>query len=90
MCSSDLTLESPNTGFDLYERIRLFDDEKNNEILVTIDGNKFTQQDFQYIQQLSEILADSGEPGFHGEIGNLIVEIFETMNTFEKELICVS
>jgi len=90
MIDNYITLESPNTGFDLHERIRLFDDEKNNEILVTIDGNKFTQQDFQYIQQLSEILADSGEPGFHGELGNLVVEIFETMNTFEKELICVS
>ena len=87
MIDNYITLESPNTSFDLYERIRLFDDEKNNEILVTIDGNKFTQQDFQYIQQLSEILADSGEPAFHGELGNITVEIFETMNTFEKELI---
>ena len=90
MINNYITLESPNTNFDLYERIRLFDDKKNNEILVTIDGNRVTQQDFQYIQQLSEILADSGEPGFHGELGNLVVEIFETMNTFEKELICVS
>tara|TARA_B100001063_G_scaffold195713_1_gene187513 strand:+ start:5345 stop:6583 length:1239 start_codon:yes stop_codon:yes gene_type:complete len=90
MIDNYITLESPNTNFDLYERIRLFDDKKNNEILVTIDGNRVTQQDFQYIQQLSEILADSGEPGFHGELGNLVVEIFETMNTFEKELICVS
>ena len=90
MVDNYITLESPNTSFDLYERIRLFDDEKNNEILVTINGNKFTQQDFQYIQQLSEILADSGEPAFHGELGNITVEIFETMNTFEKDLICVS
>ena len=52
-----------------------------------VDGNTFNQQDFGYIQQLSEILADSGEPGFHGELGNIIVEIFEEMNTFEKELI---
>ena len=87
MIDNYITLESPNTGFDLYERIRLFDDEKNNEILVTIDGNKFTQQDYQYIQQLSQILADSGEPAFHGELGNLIVEIFETMTTLEKDLI---
>ncbi len=90
MVDNYITLESPNTGFDLHERIRPFDDEKNNEILVTINGNKFTQQDFQVIQQLPEILKDSGEPAFHGELGNLIVEIFETMNTFEKELICVS
>jgi len=80
-------VEIEDTSYDLYEKIKPFDNEKNNEILVTIDGNKFTQQDFQYIQQLPEILADSGEPGFHGELGNIIVEIFEEMNTYEKDLI---
>jgi glycosyltransferase involved in cell wall biosynthesis len=82
-----INLEQPNTSFDLQEKVKPFDNEKNNEILVTIDGNKFTQQDFQYIQQLSEILADSGEPAFHGELGNITVEIFETLNTYEKDLI---
>ena len=85
-----ITLEQPNTIMDLSQRVLPIDNEKNNEILVTIDGNKFTQQDFNYIQQLSEILADSGEPAFHGELGNITVEIFEEMNTYEKDLICVS
>ena len=85
-----IRLEQPNTSFDLHDRVKPFDNEKNNEILVTIDGNKFTQQDFNYIQQLSEILTDSGEPAFHGELGNITVEIFETMNTYENDLICVS
>ena len=80
-----IRLEQPNTIINLHDRVKPFDNEKNNEILVTIDGNKFTQQDFQYIQQLPEILADSGEPGFHGELGNLVIEIFETMNTFETQ-----
>ena len=86
--------EQPNTSFNLEERIlpiERYDYPKRsvykNEILVTIDGNKFTQQDFQYIQQLSEILADSGEPAFHGYLGTILVEIFEEMNTYEKELI---
>jgi glycosyltransferase involved in cell wall biosynthesis len=87
MIDNYITLESPNTSFDLYERIRPFDNEKNNEILVTINGNLFNQQDFQYIQQLSAILTDSGEPAFHGELGNITVEIFEQMNTYEKTLI---
>tara|TARA_R110001583_G_scaffold65162_1_gene188410 strand:- start:154 stop:1311 length:1158 start_codon:yes stop_codon:yes gene_type:complete len=73
--------------FDLRNKIKPFNNEKNNEILVTIDGNTFNQQDFRYIQQLSEILADSGEPAFHGELGNITVEIFETMNTYEHTLI---
>ena len=81
-----ITKEQPNTSFDLTKRVLPFNNEKNNEILVTI-GNTFTQQDFQYIQQLSEILEDSGEPAFHGKLGNITVEIFKTMNTFENELI---
>ena len=79
--------EQPNTTIDLSEKIKPYDNEKNNEILVTIDGNTFNQQDFRYIQQLPEILADSGEPAFHGELGNITVEIFETMNTYEHTLI---
>ena len=78
--------EQPNTIMDLSKRVLPYNNEKNNEILITV-GNTFTQQDFLYIQQLPEILADSGEPGFHGELGNLIVEIFDKMNTYEKELI---
>ncbi len=79
--------EKIHTKYNLNERLKPIDNEKNNEILVTIDGNKFTQQDFGYIQQLSEILADSGEPAFHGELGNLIIEIFDNMNTYENDLI---
>ena len=80
-------LEQPNTIIDLHKRVLPFDNEKNNEILVTINGNNFTQQDLQAIYQLPNILANSGEPAFHGELGNLTIEIFETMNTYEKDLI---
>ena len=85
MIDNYITLESPNTCFDLYEKIRLFDSEKNNEILVAIDGNKFTQENFQYIQQLSEILNDSGEIGSF-ELGNLYIDVIQ-LNKYEKDLI---
>ena len=93
-CDSNLrqhyiTTEQSNTSFNLSERVLPYDNEKNNEILVTINEG-FNQQDFQYIQQLSEIIEDSGEPAFHGELGNITVEIFEQMNTYENNLICVS
>jgi len=84
-----ITTEQPNTSFNLSKRVLPYNNEKNNEILVTINEN-FNKQDFQHVQQLSEILADSGEPAFHGELGNIIIEIFETMNTYENDLICVS
>ena len=93
-CDSNLrqhyiTIEQSNTSFNLSERVLPYSNEKNNEILVTINEG-FNQQDFQYIQQLPEIIEDSGEPAFHGELGNITVEIFEQMNTYENNLICVS
>ena len=84
-----ITKEQPNTSFDLTKRVLPFSNEKNNEILIT-RGNTFTQNDFNYIQQLTEILEDSGEPAFHGQLGNITVEIFDKMNTYEKDLICIS
>jgi glycosyltransferase involved in cell wall biosynthesis len=77
--------EQPNTTIDLSERIKPYDNEKNNEILVTIEGNIFNQQDFGYIQQLSEILANSGEIGSF-ELGNLHIDVIQ-INTYEKDLI---
>ena len=85
MIKNYIDLEQPSTSFDLNERVKPFDNEKNNEILVTIDGSKFTQQDFQIIEQLPEILKDSGEIGSF-ELGNLHIDVIQ-INTYEKELI---
>ena len=82
--------EDKNTSFDLKEKIKPLDNEKQNQILVEIDGNKFTQQDYQYIQQLPEILDNSTflEEDYGGEfeVGNLRLTIIAT-DTFEKDLI---
>ena len=80
-----ITLEQPNTKFYLRDRIKPLDNEKNNEILIQIDGAKFTQQDFNYITQLSEIIQDSGEIGSF-ELNNLHIDIIQ-INTYEKVLI---
>ena len=80
-----IRLEQPNTSFNLHERVKPFDNEKNNEILVTINGNLFNQQDFQYIQQLPAIIQDSGEIGTFS-LGNLKITI-NALNTHEKNLI---
>jgi len=65
-----ITLESPNTVIDLYQKLKPFDNEKQNNILVSIDAQQFTQQDFIYINQLPAIIQDSGEIG-EFELGNL-------------------
>ncbi len=77
--------EQLNTSFNLKEKFYPFNQPKNNHILVTIDGNKFTQQDFGIIEQLSLIIQDSGEIGKFN-IGNLDIEIFSII-TYEHELI---
>tara|TARA_Y100000389_G_scaffold204114_1_gene255078 strand:+ start:903 stop:2843 length:1941 start_codon:yes stop_codon:yes gene_type:complete len=56
-----------------------------DDIVVEIDGNTFNQQDFQYIQQLSAIIQDSGEIGTFN-LGNLKITI-NSLNTHEKDLI---
>tara|TARA_Y100001973_G_scaffold3759_1_gene5488 strand:+ start:3880 stop:5067 length:1188 start_codon:yes stop_codon:yes gene_type:complete len=84
-------IEKENTNMNLYERIKPFDNEKNNQILIEIDTNQFTEQDFNYIQQMPEILANDNE--LHKEklpcnfeLGNLKITISK-LDTFEKELI---
>jgi len=85
MIDNYITLESPNTIMDLYQRIKPYDNEKNNEILVKIDGSKFNQQDFQIVQQLSEIIKDSGQVG-EFQVGNLFISIIQ-MNEYQLNLI---
>tara|TARA_R110002012_G_scaffold281399_2_gene470447 strand:- start:825 stop:2003 length:1179 start_codon:yes stop_codon:yes gene_type:complete len=77
--------EQAHTKYNLKDRIKPIDNEKNNEILVTIDGKLFNHQDFLYIQQLSEILQDNGEIGSF-ELGNLHIEVI-SLETYEKDLI---
>ena len=45
-----------------------------DDIIVTIDGNNFTQNDVQYIIQLNQIIEDSGEIG-EFKLGNVSIKI---------------
>jgi len=83
--------EQPNTSFDLNKRLHGItgnDRYDYDDILVEINGNIFTHQDFQILQQLPEILQDSGEEGSF-ELGNLKITI-SSLETYEKELIVCS
>ena len=85
-----ITKEQPNTMFDLTDKLtqlqaELYDDFEG--VVVVIDGNKFNQQDFQFIQQLSEILDDSGETG-EFEMGNLKINIGDLTTHENKLIIC--
>ena len=80
-------IKNQNTSFDLNSKFKPLDNEKQNEILIQIDGSTFTQDDFSYIQQMAEILA-SDEQLETGNfvLGNLTVDIVQ-INTYEDELI---
>tara|TARA_Y100001972_G_scaffold126964_1_gene182301 strand:- start:247 stop:1389 length:1143 start_codon:yes stop_codon:yes gene_type:complete len=79
-----ISTDQSKSNFNLSERVLPINNEKNNEILVTI-GEKFEQQDFQIINQLSAIIKDSGEVG-EFELGNLKIEIFQ-IKDYINELI---
>jgi glycosyltransferase involved in cell wall biosynthesis len=55
------------------------------DIIVTIDGNTFTQEDFKYITLLNGIIKDSGSVGKF-KLGNISVEIIQ-INEHQNELI---
>ena len=80
--------ESVRTSFDLKERIKDIDSQYTmgaHNICVEIDGNRFYETDMQVIQQLSEIIQDSGDIGEFG-LGNIKL-IINDLSTSEKDLI---
>ena len=77
--------EQPNTDFKLSKRIHTQHTNPTNDIIVRFDASKMTQQSWSIIQNLSEIINDSGQIG----VMNLDIFEFEIRNlkTYEKELI---
>jgi len=80
-----ISTEQPNTTMDLYNRIKPYDNEKNNEILIRIDAKTLDPEDFQMLQILPEVIAESGEVG-EFELGNMNIHIIN-INTYENKLI---
>ena len=72
---SYIETEQIRTVTDLYDRIKPFDNEKQNHILIEVDGNTFTQQDYIYIRQLSAILKQNQPKPGSVTLGNLNINI---------------
>jgi glycosyltransferase involved in cell wall biosynthesis len=86
-----ITKEQPNTKFNLKDRIRPYmfnHKDKPNEILISFDASKLNQQNFQIIQQLPEIIKESGEVGSF-ELDIFTIEI-KQMNEYQNNLIVCS
>ena len=89
-CDSNLgkhyvSTEQSSTIIDLSERVKSFSSKKTNHIQIKINANLFNQEDYGYIQNISEILSDSGEVGSF-KIGNLEITI-NSMESYENYLI---
>ena len=68
--------EQSNTAYDLSERvIKYQNDSKSTDIFITVDGEKFSNEDFQYIQQMSQIIEQSASEGEIYQLGNLTVKV---------------
>jgi len=81
-------MEQANTKFDLSKRVLTIRDSDpigENNIVVEFDATQLTNQNFQLIQQLPEIIQESGE------IGTFELDIFKitinNLETYEHSLI---
>lgn len=85
MIDNYIKKEQPNTLINLSDKInKTFD----SDIIVRMDGNTLTDNDFKLIQQLPKIIQDSGEIGKFN-IGNLEITI-NSMNEYQNNLINVT
>lgn len=79
--------EHKNTAYNLKTKILKLPYTPDTEILVEVDKNTFTQEDFISIQQLPQILQTQGEIGTF-KVGNLTV-IIKALNEYQNSLIAV-
>jgi hypothetical protein len=77
-------MEQQNTKFDLSKRVLTIENNDpllENDIIVEFNAEQFTQQSFSIIQQLPEILKESGEVGsFELDIFKIHIYSLETEN----------
>ena len=77
--------EQTNTSYDLSERIYPYDNEKQNYILIKFDGDKLTNESFNMVQLLPEIIQQTNDLGSF-ELDIFTIDIIN-LTTFENTLI---
>ncbi len=58
------------------------------DIIITVDGNRFNNEDYRHIQNMNDIIKGSGEIG-EFELENLKITI-NSLKEYQNDLICVS
>lgn len=73
------------TDMDLTERVKVMtEDDPANDVVIIVDMNKLTENEFRYFLQYPLILADSGEGGREMSLGSLYFKIRE-LNRIESD-----
>jgi GT2 family glycosyltransferase len=88
LISQYLHKEQKNTSYDLNTRVfttAYNDPIGENDIVVSVEATRFTEQDFMYIQQLPLIIQNSGESG-EFKLGNLHINIVSIIE-YQHDLI---
>ena len=78
-------IDEERTSFDLKKRIHSDHMNPSDKVVVRFDCDKLDNEQFQIVQNLSEILQDSGEIGV-SEVGIFNIEI-RSLKSSEKELV---
>ena len=58
-----LKVEQKNTDFDLTKKLKRYDDQKTNDVIVEFDATQLTNNSFEVFNMLSMMLSDSGQVG---------------------------
>lgn len=88
LTESYIEKEQSNTSYDLKKRVFCIgynDPEAENDIVINFDAKQFTQNSYNIIQQLPEIIKESGEVGIF-ELDCFKVRILH-LESYEKNLI---
>jgi glycosyltransferase involved in cell wall biosynthesis len=83
-----ISKEQANTSFNLSDRVKNIDTQYTkgaHDIIIEIDAQRFHETDMHAIQQISEIISDSGSVG-EFNLGNVKV-IINDLVTYENNLI---
>lgn len=81
--------EQSNTAYNLAERVIEHQNLHNpTDIFITVDGEKFSNKDIQYIQQMSQIIEQSASEGEVYQLGSLTIEVFKKKE-YQQNLIYV-
>ena len=83
-----INLEQKNTKFDLKKKLKRYEDQKINDIVIEFDAVKLTNQSFEFFNMLQLMLEDSGI------VGELEFDIFKLkinkLNDHNKNLVTLN